>query len=72
MVWAGGGYYHAKYKLLGTKETDGDAALRAGLGFDGYITEHIVITLDAQYVMPFGDVDDLDYVLIGIGAQYRL
>ena len=40
-------------------------------GFDGYITEHVVITFDAQYVMPFGDVDDLDYTSIGVGVQYR-
>jgi opacity protein-like surface antigen len=70
-VLVGAGYYHAKYKLLDTKETDGDAALRAGLGFDGYITEHVVITFDAQYVLPFGDVDDLDYTSIGVGVQYR-
>jgi opacity protein-like surface antigen len=70
-VLVGAGYYRAEYELLDTKETDGDAALRAGLGFDGYITEHIVVTFDTQYVLPFGDVDDLDYVSIGVGVQYR-
>jgi len=67
----GAGFYHAEYKALGSRLSGGDAALRAGGGFEGYITEHIVFTFDAQYVLPFGEVDDLDYTSVGVGLQYR-
>jgi hypothetical protein len=31
----------------------------------------VVVTLQADYVRPFGNLDDLDYVSIGWGLQYR-
>ena len=70
-VLVGAGYYHAKYKAAGISLSGGDAALRAGGGFDVYVTEHIVITFDAEYVWPFGEVNDLDYTSVGVGLQYR-
>ncbi len=48
-----------------------DFAGRVGGGIDIYATENIVVTLDATYVVPTGDVDDLDYLSIGWGVQYR-
>jgi opacity protein-like surface antigen len=70
-VLVGAGFYHAKYDVLGSRVSGGDAALRAGLGFDAYLTEHVAIAFDAQYVLPFGEVDDLDYTSVGAGLQYR-
>jgi opacity protein-like surface antigen len=46
-------------------------AMRFGGGLEFYATKHIVLTLDTDYVLPFGDLENLDYVTIGWGLQYR-
>jgi opacity protein-like surface antigen len=46
-------------------------AMRFGGGIDLYATEHVVVSLEADYVFPFGRLDDLRYVMIGWGVQYR-
>ncbi len=48
-----------------------DFATRFGGGIDFYATKHVVVGADASYVLPFGDLEDLDYVSIGIGLEYR-
>lgn len=54
-----------------------DLAARAGLGFDLYVTEHIVINAQGQAVLTtlekpdLGDIDDLNYVGFSAGLQYR-
>jgi hypothetical protein len=45
--------------------------MRFGGGLDFYATEHVVLTLGIDYVLPFGDLEDLDYVSIGWGLRYR-
>ncbi len=52
-------------------ETATNIALRFGGGLDFYATEQIVLTLGVDYVLPFGDLEDLDYVSIGWGLRYR-
>ena len=52
-------------------ESDEAFALRFGGGIDLYATENVVVTVDADYVMPFGNLDALDYITIGWGIQYR-
>ncbi len=56
---------------LGSITDDEDFAARFGGGVDLYASEHIVIAVEASYVRPTGDVDDLDYVSIGWGLHYR-
>jgi opacity protein-like surface antigen len=75
---AGAGVMTAKVKLkdslgLGASESDRltDFAARFGGGIDVYLTENIVLTAGADYVLPTGDVKDLDYVSIDWGFQYR-
>jgi opacity protein-like surface antigen len=47
-------------------------AARFGAGFDFYVNEHIIVTLDTSYVLPTGDVDGLNYVALGVAKlQYR-
>ena len=52
-------------------------AARAGLGLDLYITEHIVVNAQASVLVTtlkepdIGDVDDLNYMSIAGGLQYR-
>ena len=48
-----------------------DFATRRGMGIDFYVTKHIVVGADASYVLPLGNVRDLDYVSIGLGLEYR-
>jgi opacity protein-like surface antigen len=52
-------------------ETATNIALRVGGGLDFYATPKIVLTLGVDYVIPFGDLEDLDYVSIGWGLRYR-
>jgi opacity protein-like surface antigen len=71
----GGGMMTVKVKTkdaLGTDtETATNVAMRFGGGLDFYATEHVVLTLGVDYVLPFGDLEDLDYVSIGWGLRYR-
>jgi len=73
---AGGGMFHAMFDGDPgpgiTRPTDGTGfALRMGGGLDLFATEHILVDVAVTYVLPFGDVRDLDYISVGFGAQYR-
>ena len=71
---AGGGLYHAKFDYdsdYGDDESLSGFALRAGAGLDFYASEHLLFVLDVTYVLPFGDVRNLDYMSVGFGGQYR-
>jgi len=52
------------------KTHDGFAS-RFGVGIDIYITEHIVSSTGADYILPTGNVEYLDYISFGTGLQYR-
>ena len=52
-------------------ETENAFAMRFGGGIDVYATENAVVSLEVDYVFPFGKLDDLRYVTIGWGVQYR-
>jgi opacity protein-like surface antigen len=46
-------------------------AMRFGGGIDFYATKHVVVSVEADYVLPFDDLEGLDYISIGLGLQYR-
>jgi opacity protein-like surface antigen len=51
---------------------DWDFALRLGGGLDVYLTRNIAISLDATYVLPTSsDLNDMDYLSLGVGLLYR-
>jgi opacity protein-like surface antigen len=52
-------------------EDEKSFAMRFGGGIDLYATKNIVVSLEADYVLPFGNLDALDYVTVGWGVQYR-
>jgi opacity protein-like surface antigen len=56
---------------VGSITDDEDFVARFGGGVDLYASEHIVIAVEASYVRPTDGVDDLDYVSLGWGLQYR-
>ncbi|MEO1935719.1 MAG: porin family protein [Myxococcales bacterium] len=56
---------------LGLNVTETDFAVRFGGGVDFYITANIVASTGIDYVLPTGDVQDIDYVSFGAGIQYR-
>jgi hypothetical protein len=56
---------------LGIHEKGDDFAARFGGGVDFYYDSNFVFTLDSSYVLPTGDADDLDHVLVSLGLQYR-
>jgi opacity protein-like surface antigen len=51
------------------KETD--LAFRFGGGVDVYVTDHISLDIGGAYVLPIGDVEDLRFISIRFGIQYR-
>ncbi len=55
----------------GRKNRETEFAVRVGGGVDFYITPNVVVTLDTDWVRPFGSLDDYDYVSGSVGAQYR-
>ena len=70
----GTGLMYAKAKEAmgyGLSASDVDFAARFGGGIDIYATKSIVVSVDASYVLPTGSLEDLDYVSIGWGLQYR-
>jgi opacity protein-like surface antigen len=48
-----------------------DFAMRFGAGIDLYATKHVVVSAEVDYVLPFGDLEDLDYLSFSLGLQYR-
>jgi len=52
-------------------ESDNAFAMRFGGGIEYYATEQVVVTLGADYVLPFGNLEALDYITIKWGLQYR-
>jgi len=64
--------FYAKLRQgFGSNETETDLAIRYGGGLDSYITENWVANLEITYVLPTGDVKDVDYFSFGGGIQYR-
>jgi opacity protein-like surface antigen len=61
------------YSLFPISRTESETAftMRFGGGIDLYATKNAVVSLDATYVLPFGNLDDLDYISVGWGFQYR-
>ncbi len=54
-----------------SKDREADVAYRLGGGIDAYLTEKWVFYLEGTYVVPRGDVNDLNYVSLGAGFQLR-
>jgi opacity protein-like surface antigen len=52
-------------------ESENVFAMRFGGGIDLYATKNLVVSLEADYVYPFGNLDELEYVTISWGFQYR-
>jgi opacity protein-like surface antigen len=55
----------------GVSEDETDFAARFGAGIDVYLTKNTAATVEASYVLPTGDLKDLDYVSVNAGLQYR-
>jgi hypothetical protein len=58
------------FAVNGSNE-NGGFAMRFGGGIDFYVTENIVLTTDASWVMPTGKLDDLTHATVGGAVQYR-
>jgi opacity protein-like surface antigen len=56
---------------LGASEDEAGFAVRFGGGVDFYVTENAAVSGGADYVLPAGDVEDLDYVSYGGGVMIR-
>jgi len=58
---------------LGSSETDTrrGVVMRFGGGLDFYATKQIVLTVGVDYLLPFGEVEDFDYLSIAWGLRYR-
>ena len=50
---------------------EGGFAARFGGGIDFYVTRNIMITTEVAYVLPTGQLDDLDQMQLGGALQYR-
>ncbi|MEM9174722.1 MAG: porin family protein [Myxococcota bacterium] len=48
-----------------------EAVVRPAAGIDYYLSEHLVVNLEAAYVAPGGDLDGLDFGLISAGLSLR-
>ena len=48
-----------------------EAVLRPAAGFDYYLSENLVVNVEAAYVAPGGDLDNLDFGLVSAGLALR-
>ena len=62
---------HNSSGVLVAEERSTGFAARFGGGVDMYVTEHIVLNAEIRYVLPTGDVKDLDMISLGWALQYR-
>jgi opacity protein-like surface antigen len=70
----GMGYLNMTYpgtNRAGDANPGDDFAMRFGIGMDTCLTEHIAIGPEVAYVLPIGDVDDLSFVTVALGLQYK-
>jgi len=73
-VLAGVGFMHlnGNDKLSLGVETSGDEfAARFGGGVDLYVNRNFVVVVEGGYVLPTGDLDNLNQVIWSVGLQYR-
>jgi hypothetical protein len=47
------------------------AVCRYQVDLDAYLTEWLAFTLDVQYILPTGDLEEWDYVSVDVGLMYR-
>jgi len=72
----GPGLLTLKTKLrssTGQRNTDRDTefAIRSGLGLDYYLNSNVVLTIESDYLRGFNKLNDIDYVTVSGGVQYR-
>lgn len=48
-----------------------DFVFRFGGGIDLYATEHVVVNIGANYLLPLGEVSGVDMFTVGAGIEYR-
>lgn len=56
---------------LPERDRNTEFALRFGAGIDVYATKRIALTLETNYVLPVDELEDLQYLSVGLGVQYR-
>ena len=44
---------------------------RIGVGIDAYLTQNLLLNVEASYLLPTGDLSDFRMVPISLGVQYR-
>jgi hypothetical protein len=71
----GAGIMHAerKRRIFGqpSSSESTEFAARFGIGLDVYVVDGLAVTFDTSYLLPTGPLDDLDYLAIALGLQYR-
>ena len=66
-------------QVKGTRFSDGrrfnntetEGVFRPSLGFDLYLTPHLLLNVDAAYVGPGDDLEDFAYGTVGGGLELR-
>jgi hypothetical protein len=61
----------ASFPSSSLRNDDASFAVRAGVGADAYLTDHVAIFAEAAYARPTQRGSALDLVSIGFGALYR-
>jgi opacity protein-like surface antigen len=70
---AGGGYMWGDTKggIFDSNNADNGPSGRFGAGVDLFLTEHLFLTIDGAYLLPWNDAGNLDQTLVGGALQYR-
>lgn len=68
-----GGMYAELEDTLGlsAREDDFEFAVRLGGGLEVYLNENFAVTAGVDYIIPTGDLDDLDLVTFGAGVKFK-
>jgi len=74
IVGAGGLMYadiDVKFPSSSESDSEKDLSAKAGGGIDFHLGEHLLLWLEGSYVWGFGDLKDISYGLVTLGAGYR-
>ncbi len=67
----GGAFVKVTSPLVSSSESSSGLVLRGGGGIDIHVSEHIAVSADVSYVLPADALENLDYLSIGGGLQYK-
>lgn len=56
---------------ISESDSESDQAVKAGIGIDFFVNENVSIGIEGDYVVGLGDLDNIKYTNLSLGAAYH-